>query len=183
MKGDNTTEEKHSEEFEDTGYKVVAKVISQKGTCSFGHKVGDTVVFDGETVDGRVCFSALTASFPKSLPCTMGSTFPGLMTRTCPPMPVPMPTTRWSLSGYVSRVGTPERAKDWKSLAEIEKRPFDYAQGRPQALDQGPEGPSQLHLYRLHRLYRNSGATVMQQWWMANSIRWSSGRAVGEVKR
>jgi hypothetical protein len=92
-------------------------------------------------------------------------------------MPVPMPTTRWSLryGGYGSRVGTPGRAKDWKSLAEIEKR--------PQALNQGPEGPSQLHLYRLYRLYRNSGATVVQQWWMANSIRWSSGRAVGEVKR
>jgi len=36
-------EEKHSEGFEDTGYKVVARVISQKGTCGFGHKVGDTV--------------------------------------------------------------------------------------------------------------------------------------------
>ena len=42
-------EEKHNEGFEDTGYKVVAKVISQKGTCGFGHKVGDTVVFDGAT--------------------------------------------------------------------------------------------------------------------------------------
>ena len=52
-------EKKRSEGFEDTGYQVVAKVISQKGTCGFGHQVGDTVVFDGETVEGRVCLSAL----------------------------------------------------------------------------------------------------------------------------
>jgi uncharacterized repeat protein (TIGR04076 family) len=71
-------EEKHSEEFEDTGYKVVAKVISQKGTCSFGHKVGDTVVFDGETVDGRVCFSALYSFIPKVFAMHHGVNFPWL---------------------------------------------------------------------------------------------------------
>ena len=27
-------------------YKIVADVIRQEGSCSFGHRVGDTVVFD-----------------------------------------------------------------------------------------------------------------------------------------
>ena len=71
-------EEKHSAGFEDTGYKVVAKVISQKGTCSFGHKVGDTVVFDGETVEGRVCLSALYSFLPKVFAMRYGADFPWL---------------------------------------------------------------------------------------------------------
>ena len=82
-------EEKHSEEFEDTGYKVVAKVISQKGTCGFGHKVGDTVVFDGETVQGSVCFSALYSFLPKVFAMRYGANFPWLddkdvATHACP---------------------------------------------------------------------------------------------------
>ena len=82
-------EEKHSEEFEDTGYKVVARVISQKGTCGFGHKVGDTVVFDGETVQGRVCFSALYSFLPKVFAMRYGANFPWLdgkdvATHACP---------------------------------------------------------------------------------------------------
>ena len=39
-------EEKRNEGFESTAYKIVVKVIGQKGTCGFGHKVGDTVVFE-----------------------------------------------------------------------------------------------------------------------------------------
>jgi uncharacterized repeat protein (TIGR04076 family) len=82
-------EEKHSEEFEDTGYKIVAKVISLKGTCGFGHKVGDTVVFDGETVEGRVCFSALYSFLPKVFAMRYGADFPWLddgdvATHACP---------------------------------------------------------------------------------------------------
>ena len=82
-------EEKHNQEFEDTGYKVVAKVISQEGTCGFGHKVGDTVVFDGETVQGRVCFSALYSFLPKVFAMRYGANFPWLddkdvTTHACP---------------------------------------------------------------------------------------------------
>jgi uncharacterized repeat protein (TIGR04076 family) len=89
MKGDNTMEEKHNEEFEDTAYKVVATVISQKGTCSFGHKVGDTVVFDGEIVEGRVCLSALYSFLPKVFAMRHGANFPWLddrdvSTHACP---------------------------------------------------------------------------------------------------
>ena len=82
-------EEKHSEGFEETVYKVVAKVISQKGTCGFGHKVGDTVVFDGETVQGRVCLSALYSFLPKVFAMRYGADFPWLddkdvATHACP---------------------------------------------------------------------------------------------------
>jgi uncharacterized repeat protein (TIGR04076 family) len=56
----------------------VAKVISQKGTCGFGHKVGDTVVFDGETVEGRVCLSALYSFLPKVFAMRYGANFPWL---------------------------------------------------------------------------------------------------------
>lgn len=58
--------------------KVIARVVSQKGTCHFGHKVGDEVVFDGQTVGGRVCFSALYSFLPKVYAMRYGATFPWL---------------------------------------------------------------------------------------------------------
>ena len=82
--------EKTSEGFEDTGYMIVAKVISQKGICEFGHKVGDTVVFDGETMEGRVCLSALYSFLPKVFAMRYGADFPWLQgdkdaaTHACP---------------------------------------------------------------------------------------------------
>jgi uncharacterized repeat protein (TIGR04076 family) len=63
---------------EDIGYPVVAKVISQKGTCAFGHKVDDEVVFDGETVQGRVCLHALYSFLPKVFAMRYGADFPWL---------------------------------------------------------------------------------------------------------
>ena len=47
--------------------KIVAKVISQKGTCSAGHSVGDEVVFDWEKneVNGKICLHALYSIMPK----------------------------------------------------------------------------------------------------------------------
>ena len=65
------------------------KVISQKGTCAFGHKVGDEVVFDGETIQGRVCLSALYSVLPKVFAMRYESKFPWLKdpdvaTHACP---------------------------------------------------------------------------------------------------
>ncbi len=70
-------------------YKIVARVISVKGHCSFGHKVGDEVVFDGETVQGRVCMSALYSFLPKVFAMHYGVEFPWLAdknvsTHACP---------------------------------------------------------------------------------------------------
>jgi len=61
--------EKSTDCFEDGGYRVEVKVISQEGTCQFGHQVDDVVVFDGETVRGRICLSALYSFLPKVLAC------------------------------------------------------------------------------------------------------------------
>ena len=58
--------------------RIIARVISQKGTCEFGHKVGDEVIFDGETVQGRVCMSALYSFLPKVFAMRYGATFPWL---------------------------------------------------------------------------------------------------------
>ncbi len=63
---------------EDKGYKIIVKVISQKGTCQFGHKVDDTVIFDGETIQGRICLSALYSFLPKVFAMRYGANFPWL---------------------------------------------------------------------------------------------------------
>jgi uncharacterized repeat protein (TIGR04076 family) len=63
---------------EDRGYKIVATVISRQGACQFGHEVGDTVVFDGETIQGRICLSALYSFLPKVFAMRYGAEFPWL---------------------------------------------------------------------------------------------------------
>jgi uncharacterized repeat protein (TIGR04076 family) len=65
--------EEHSEP-----YKVTCRVIQQEGHCAFGHKVGDEVVFDGRTVQGEVCFSALYSMLPKVFAMMYGAHFPWL---------------------------------------------------------------------------------------------------------
>jgi uncharacterized repeat protein (TIGR04076 family) len=40
-------------------YRVEAKVIEQRGECEFGHRVGDLVKFDGEGIEGRICWHSL----------------------------------------------------------------------------------------------------------------------------
>jgi len=63
---------------EDGAYRIDVKVISQKGTCQFGHQVDDVVVFDGETVQGRICLSALYSFLPKVFAMRYGADFPWL---------------------------------------------------------------------------------------------------------
>lgn len=36
-----------------------------KGTCHFGHKVGDKVYLDGKKIRGDVCYWALSAILPR----------------------------------------------------------------------------------------------------------------------
>ena len=74
---------------EDKGYRVIAKVIKQEGTCIAGHTVGDEVVFDGMTVQGKVCIHALYSFLPKVFALRYGATFPWLenpdvATHACP---------------------------------------------------------------------------------------------------
>ncbi|MBC8262945.1 MAG: TIGR04076 family protein [Anaerolineales bacterium] len=73
----------------DKAYKIIATVKSVKGHCDFGHRVRDRVVFDGETVQGRVCLSALYSFLPKVFAMRYGASFPWLedkdaATHACP---------------------------------------------------------------------------------------------------
>ena len=64
--------------FDYGGYRVEVKVISQNGTCHFGHQVDDVIVFDGETIQGRICMSALYSFMPKVFALRYGADFPWL---------------------------------------------------------------------------------------------------------
>lgn len=70
-------------------YDVVARVISQKGTCASEHKVGDEVLFTRDSVQGRICLSALYSMLPKVYAMRYGAHFPWLedqsvATHACP---------------------------------------------------------------------------------------------------
>ena len=69
------------EDSEDVGYTIVAKVISQEGTCAAGHKVGDRIVFNGRTVEGKICIHALYSFLPKVFAMRYGAEFPWLKDR------------------------------------------------------------------------------------------------------
>ena len=54
---------------------VKVKVISQKGNCGAGHKVGDEWVISGKTPEG-ICLSAFNALFPATRVLMFGGSFP-----------------------------------------------------------------------------------------------------------
>jgi len=56
-------------------YDVIAKVISQKGTCGAEHKVGDQWVIGSKTTEG-ICLSAFNALFPSLRVLRFGGSFP-----------------------------------------------------------------------------------------------------------
>ena len=57
---------------------VKAKVISQKGSCGIGHKVGDEIIFTEEGVKGKICIHALYSFLPKVFAMMYDSQFPWL---------------------------------------------------------------------------------------------------------
>ncbi len=70
-------------------YDIVARVISQKGTCASEHKVGDEVLFTRDSVQGRICLSALYSMLPKVYAMRYGAHFAWLedqsvATHACP---------------------------------------------------------------------------------------------------
>jgi len=70
-------------------FDVVVTVKSVKGTCAFGCKVGDKVVFDGRSVKGDVCYSALMTMLPKVYALRYSAEFPwakskDAITNACP---------------------------------------------------------------------------------------------------
>ena len=56
-------------------YDVKVKVISQKGTCGAGHKVGDEWVISGKTPEG-ICLSAFDALSPGLRVLMFGGSYP-----------------------------------------------------------------------------------------------------------
>ena len=56
-------------------YKVAVRVISQTGTCSAGHRVGDEWVIEDKTPAG-MCAFALASIFPLMTPLMFGGSFP-----------------------------------------------------------------------------------------------------------
>jgi uncharacterized repeat protein (TIGR04076 family) len=75
--------------YRDEGFTIIARVIQQEGYCAAGHQVGDTVVFDGQTVQGRVCIHALYSFLPKVFALRYGAEFPwvedmDVSTHACP---------------------------------------------------------------------------------------------------
>jgi uncharacterized repeat protein (TIGR04076 family) len=57
---------------------VTAKVISQKGSCGIGHKVGDEIIFTEDGVNGKICIHALYSFLPKVFAMMFDSQFPWL---------------------------------------------------------------------------------------------------------
>ena len=54
---------------------VIAKVISQKGTCAAGHKVGDEFVI-GQKTPPELCSWAFYTVFPFAKVLQLGGSFP-----------------------------------------------------------------------------------------------------------
>ncbi|MDD4859962.1 MAG: TIGR04076 family protein [Dehalococcoidales bacterium] len=68
---------------------LTVKVISQKGTCAAGHKVGDTFTMGGEKTPAGVCPWAFYTLFPFATVLEFGGAFPwekepGMTTVACP---------------------------------------------------------------------------------------------------
>ena len=56
-------------------YKVVARIVSQKGICSLGHKVGDEFVI-GDYTPAGMCSWAFYTLFPFATALQFGGSFP-----------------------------------------------------------------------------------------------------------
>lgn len=68
---------------------VKIKVISQKGKCVQGHKVGDEIIITENGVEGKICIHALYSMLPKVFAMMYGAEFPWLedkniSTHACP---------------------------------------------------------------------------------------------------
>jgi uncharacterized repeat protein (TIGR04076 family) len=81
---------------------VIARVISQKGTCEAQYKVGDEFVVGGKTPPNH-CPGAYYSLFPFAQVLLYGGSFPGSKTQTKLPLPVPTQKMRWCLNSGALR--------------------------------------------------------------------------------
>jgi len=68
---------------------IEAKVISQKGICALGHKVGDKIKFTETGIEGKICIHALYSMLPAVFAMMYEAQFPWLKdpdkkTHACP---------------------------------------------------------------------------------------------------
>ncbi len=68
---------------------VIVRVLRQKGTCSLGHKVGDSVSVTEAGIQGKICIHALYSMLPAVFAMLFESRFPWLSdpdtkTHACP---------------------------------------------------------------------------------------------------
>lgn len=68
--------EKQELNVEEKGKKVIITVVSQKGTCSAGHKVGDQIVYEGLHLRGYLCPSAFAVLYRYIYAMRFGVEFP-----------------------------------------------------------------------------------------------------------
>ncbi len=57
---------------------ITAKVISQKGSCAQGHKVGDKIIITESEIKGKMCIHALYSTLPKVFALMFDAKFPWL---------------------------------------------------------------------------------------------------------
>lgn len=57
-------------------YNVEVTVKNVKGKCAFNHKVGDKILFDGRSVRGDICYSALMTLLPMVHAMRYGIVYP-----------------------------------------------------------------------------------------------------------
>ena len=68
---------------------IQVKVISQKGQCALGHKIGDAVIINEEGIQGKICIHALYSMLPAAFAMLFDAKFPWLSdpdkkTHACP---------------------------------------------------------------------------------------------------
>ncbi len=65
---------------------VIAKVVSQKGTCAAGHEVGDEFII-GQQTPPNLCSWAFYSIFPFAEVLQFGGSFPSLHGHNTPLLP------------------------------------------------------------------------------------------------
>ena len=57
-------------------YDIEVTVKSAQGRCDYGHKIGDRIYFDGKSIRGNICYTALMALLPEVYAMRFGAEFP-----------------------------------------------------------------------------------------------------------
>ncbi len=70
-------------------YCVQVKVVEQKGKCDFGHQVGDIATFDGNGLEGRICWHSLCSMMYKVHGLLYGADYPWLENKDVATHPCP----------------------------------------------------------------------------------------------